>query len=253
MILLPLVLACVASAQEAPAPVFVPSPRPAVEGHFPEGAFMDRSERLAGIWEFVKVLGGAPAGLTPPVIHFDAFDPAEQDTAWTEWQLAWDEGKEQIWTDYLCNPAGLKKQPEVKTLCGDQPKMNAWIASHPEIKKEFPFPKQFRAFHYDGTDRIQIDPGTTFMSFYQNGPQGFKVDMVGYGYHVAGHEMLHYVLENAGIPPLTHHCLFVTPQADGKSYMEKLDDFLIAKGWGGNALSFRYGAPAEASLNPCGR
>ena len=35
-----------------------------------------------------------------------------------------------------------------------------WIGSH--IEEVFPFPKTFLAFHYDGTNRIQMNPARTF-------------------------------------------------------------------------------------------
>jgi hypothetical protein len=215
--------------------------RPSIEGDFPHHAFPDAEARLAAIWDFVKTLGGPDQGLPAPRIVFSPFDPLVQRPDWTRWQSEW-----------LCNAPGQKLHPETKPLCGDPSAADAWISAHPAVKANFPFPKQFRAFHYDGTDRIQIDPETTFLAHYQNGPSGFKEDLIGYGWHVAGHEMLHYVLENRGVPPTTHHCVFVTPQADGKSYLERLDEFLVEKGWGSPALLYRFGLAAERSMNPCG-
>lgn len=245
--------ALAAGAQELAEPRGVPvEPRPTMEGSFPAYAYSDPEAKLAAIWDFVKVLGGPDLGLEPPVLVFSPFDPAVQHPGWTAWQAKWAEGNAQLWRDWLCNPAGRKLYPETKPLCSDPAAVDAWLAAHPEAKRNFPFPKQFRAFHYDGTNRIQIDPETTFLAFYQNGADGFKRDLIGYGWHVTGHEMLHYALEKRGVPPLTHHCVFVTPQADGKSYLERLDEFLVEKGWGSPALLHRFGVAAEKSMNPCG-
>lgn len=248
------------SAQELPQPSAVlaearaQASRPTLEGNFPFANFPGREEHIAAIWEFVQTLGGPKQGLKPPVIHFSRFVLAEQAPAWTAWQRNWSRGQDQIWTDYLCNSAGKKAHPEVvaERLCESPAALLAWLRAHPEVREEYPYPPQFRAFHYDGTDRIQIDPYTTYFAFYQNGPDGLPRDYTGYGYYVTGHELLHYVLENRGIPGPTHHCLFVTKQADGKSYMEKLADFIVARGIGTEFSMRRYGLGQEESLDPCG-
>ncbi|MDX6769711.1 MAG: hypothetical protein SF051_09280 [Elusimicrobiota bacterium] len=260
MTVLPLLLAASAVALDLPAPSAVlaqaraAADRPTLEGTFPEGAFRDREEHVAAIWEFVKALGGAPAGIRPPVIHFSVFDPAVQDPAWTAWQRSWSLGQTQIWTDYLCNAVGKKKFPQVEAerLCETPGRIEAFLAAHPEVREEYPYPAQFRAFHYDGTNRIQINPETTYMAFYQNGPDGLPRDYTGYGYYVTGHELLHYALEQRGVPPLTHHCLFVTKGPDGTSYMEKLAAFIAQRGIGTEFALRRYGVAAEESFDPCG-
>jgi hypothetical protein len=261
MLLLPLLaLAAAVSAQELPSPSAVlaqaraASRRPVLEGRFPEANFPGREEHIAAIWDFVQGLGGPKLDLEPPVIHFSRFVLAEQDPAFTAWQRQWSRGNEQIWTDYLCNAAGKKAHPEIvrERLCDSPEALRAWLAAHPEVREEYPYPPQFRAFHYDGTNRIQVDPYTTYMAFYQNGPDGLPRDYVGYGYYVTGHELLHYVLEQRGIPGPRHHCLFVTKQADGKSYMEKLAEFIVARGVGTDFSMKRYGLSQEESLNPCG-
>lgn len=260
MAFLPLLaLALGVSAQELPSSSAVlaearaAASAPVLEGSFPFANFPDREAHIAAIWEFVQTLGGPKQGLEPPVIHFSRFVEAAQDPAWTAWQRQWSRGQEQIWTDYLCGP-GRKKHPEAvrEGACDTPDAARAWLRAHPELRDEYPYPAQFRAFHYDGTNRIQIDPYATYLAFYQNGPDGVARDYVGYGYYVTGHELLHYVLENRGIPGPSHHCLFITKQSDGKSYMEKLADFIVARGVGTDFSMKRYGLMQEESLDPCG-
>lgn len=256
-----LVLCAAVSASELPSPSAVlaearaAADRPVLEGSFPAGAnFPGREEHIAAVWEFVQTLGGPPLRLAPPVIHFSRFDPAAQDPAWTAWQRSWSAGQTQIWTDWLCGAAGRRRLPEAAAggACGSPAAAAAYVAAHPEVRAEYPFPAQFRAFHYDGTNRIQIDPGTTFLAHYQNGPDGLPRDFTGYGYYVAGHEMLHYALESRGVPGPEHHCLFVTKGADGTSFMDRLAAFVASRGLGTEFALRRYGVSQEESLSPCG-
>lgn len=233
-----------ARAAAAPAPS---APGPVVLGDFP-----GERRKLDDVWAFDKSMGQAPADLPPPTIYFAPFDPAKQDPEWTRWQSEWTAAHPEIYVDWLCNYAGAAKYPEPTTarLCGNAAKVLAWIDAHPQVKAEFPFPATFRAFHYDGTDRIQVNPATTFTGVIL---QGVPLRDLGYGYYVAGHEMLHYVLDRRGVPGPTHHCLFVTPAPpDGKSYMERLADFLIDEKGYAHFLVRRIGLGAEQSLNPCG-
>lgn len=232
----------------APAPS-----RPVLEGDFPGGVTPTLESRLAEVWEFVKRMGGAPADLPPPTIYFSQFDPAKQDPKWTLWQRDWSTRHEQIYADWLCSYSGHAKYPQPRDsgLCGDPRKVLSWIAGHPEVLGEFPFPAAFRAFHYDGTDRIQVNPTTTYTGTIL---QGVPLESIGYGYYVTGHEMLHYVLDRKGIPGETHHCLFVTPQPPHpKSYMERLADFLIDEKSYSNFMVRQIGLGAELSLRPCSK
>lgn len=194
-----------------------------IAGDFPHYAFPRARAELADIWTFVRALGAAPEGAPPPLLYFSRFDPLAQAADWTAWQRQWTTKHPEIYED--ARKAG--------------------------VTGDFPFPASFRAYHYDGTERIQLDPKTTFLAFYQNGPDGLPRDFVGLGYYVAGHEMLHYVLELAGVPGKRHHCLFVTPRGQGPSYMEALADFLIARGYSSFAVK-RYGLGQELALDPCG-
>ena len=231
-----------------------PAPdRPVLTGDFPGGVTPSLESRLSEVWEFVKRLGGAPPGLPAPTVHFSPFDPAKQDAQWTLWQRGWSLSHPQVTSDWLCSYSGHAKYPEPRDsgLCADPKRVLSWMAGHPEVLAEFPFPATFRAFHYDGTDRIQVNPYTTYTGTIL---QGVPLALVGYGYYVTGHEMLHYVLDRKGIPGETHHCLFVTPQPpDGKSYMGRLADFLIDEKGYSHFMVRELGLGAEISLKPCAK
>ncbi len=240
------------AAATAPSPVSAPA-GPVLTGHFPEGAFPERERVIADIWGFVKTLGGARADLPPPILYFSPFDPAKQDADWTAWQKTWADANPSVYLDWLCSPAGRAEQRDgTDAQCGsDRTALKAYLAAHPAVRDKFPFPASFRGFHYDGTARIQIDPIATYMAFWQNGPYGPPAqDLVGSGYSVTGHELLHPVLASRGVPGATHHCLFVTPDADGTSPMEKLTAFLISRGYASFAVR-RYGYGQEVALDPC--
>jgi hypothetical protein len=149
--------AAVAVPQTVPAGPQIAPAGPLLTGHFPEGAFPDRERVIADIWSFVKTLGKARADLPPPTIYFSPFDPAQQDADWTAWQKTWAAANADVYVDWLCS-VGRKKYPEVTDAdCArGRDRLKIWLASHPEVKEQFPFPPVFRAFHYDGTDRIQI-------------------------------------------------------------------------------------------------
>lgn len=222
-------------------------------GAFPPGTFPNRQAVLADVWAHVQRDAGASAGLEAPYLYFSKFDPEAQDPEWTLWQKRWVAGHPAIYEDWLCrggDSAGDARWAEGRRLCGRRAELLAWVGAHPELQQQYPFPKSFRAFHYDGTNRIQIDPGSTFFAFYQNGPDGMPRDFVGLGYYVTGHELTHYALESRGVPGERHHCLFVTADAAGGSPMERLADFLIARGYASYAVK-RYGLGPEIALDPC--
>lgn len=185
------------------------------QGEIPDHSFKVMEQRLTEIWEYVKVLGHAPKDLPPPHIYLSSFSTEDQPKELTEWQATW-----------------LKEHP---------------LVPHP-------FPKTFRGFHYDGTNKIQIDPQTTFFhyQFYSASPAGVKTDWVGYGYYVAAHEMLHYVLETRGVPALLHHCVFILKFENKPSFMERISQYLIDKEYS-SKLIVKIGVQQELILNPCGR
>lgn len=153
-----------------------------------------------------------------PVIYFSPFDPEQQDERWTEWQKDWSAEHKSVWADYRCEFLG-----QCDGVVSDE-----WIFEN--IAKAFPFPPHFLAYHYDDTNRIQINPKRTFYAYMQNDQYGIKRDFVGYGYYVTAHEMLHYTLEKKGIEPRLHHCLFVSPNRDNKSLVDRVAQFLIDEG-----------------------
>ena len=203
-------------------------------------------------WVFVRRLAGADDSLPPPRLHFAPFEPAAQDAEWTRWQSAWSAGRDDIFASWLCSSVGRKKFPDARPLCSQgEAALRAFVAAHPEVRREYPFPPEFRAFHYDGTGVIQINPATTYLPYFQTMPDGTRRDLVGYGPYVAGHEMLHYALVSRGVPGPTHHCLFITKRPDtGTSPMEDLAAFLQERGYAGFAVR-RYGLQQEEMLDPC--
>jgi hypothetical protein len=144
-----------------------------------------------------------------------------------------------IWADWTKIQG--RKAPAVIT--------REWVQQHPDL---FPFPKTFLAFHYDGTNRIQINPEPTFLHFFTNDPYGIKRDQVGFGYYSAGHELMHYTMEQRGIPGRLHHCLFITPRAGKSTLMEEVAQFLIDKNISSSFVMF-MGAQKEKDFDPCGQ
>ena len=243
------------AARETPVPALAlqaPVPVTVVTGTPPEG-YPNFEKNLADIWVFVRGMAGASPTLPPPRVHFAAFDPAKQDPEWTRWQAEWTARRDDIFAAWLCSVPGRKKYPEATPLCAQTEKDRvAFVAAHPAVRAEYPFPPEFRAFHYDGTGVIQVNPETTYLPYLQTGPDGVRKDYVGYGYYVTGHEMLHYALESVGVPGPTHHCLFVTKRPEtGTSPMEDLAAFLQDRTLAGFAVR-RYGLQQEEQLRPCG-
>lgn len=245
MLRLVLALCLSARAQVPPAPG---RPVDALEitGAFPDADYPTGRAAIAKVWELVKEIGEAPAGLAPPRLHFAAFDPAKQDPDWTAWQGAWAKAHPSIFLEWVCNYSGRAKYPEAEPLCGQPESLKAWAARHPELLREYPFPQTFRAFHYDGTDRIQVNPYTTYVGTLL---QGIPLKDLRLGYYVTGHELMHYVYESRGIAGPTHHCLFVT---GSPSPMERLADALIESGLS-HPMIKKFGLDAEKGLAPCAK
>jgi hypothetical protein len=171
-------------------------------------------EKILKMWEFVRELAGAPADIEPPVVYLASFDPAKEDPELAAWRLS-------------------------------------WSAGYPEV--DLPFAAEVKGYHYMKTNVIQVNPLSTYMRFYRAASDGRKKDLVGYGYYVTAHELLHYALEAAGVPGESHHCLILQPQgSDGKSHMERVIDFLAAEGIGSASLKF-YGLREEQMKFPCQR
>lgn len=244
------------AARETPVPLTAgpaPVPVPVVTGTPPEG-YANFEGNLADIWVFVRGMAGASAALPPPRLHFAPFNLARQDPEWSRWQADWTSGRDDIFASWLCSGPGTRKYPEAAPLCSvSEAALVAFVNAHPSVRSEYPFPPEFRAFHYDGTGVVQINPETTYLPYLQTQYDGQRKDLVGYGYYVTGHEMMHYALESAGVPGPRHHCLFVTSRPEtGTSYMEDLVAFLMRRDLASFAVR-RYGLQQEIELNPCGR
>lgn len=208
-------------------------------GDVPNYEIRNLQSNLDRIWQHEKAtyLYAANAqNLVPPEIGFFAFQREKEQTDWQSWQKDWIRENPSIWLDWT-QISGLPAQALTKD----------WIDEH--IDTIFPFPVTFLAFHYDHTNRIQISPAQTFLRFYVNNPYGFKEETVGYGFYVASHEMLHYVLENDGIPGRLHHCLFVS-EKNGHSLMGDIAHYLIQEKISSSMVE-KVGLESEQGMMPC--
>ena len=175
-----------------------------------------------------------------PEIYFGAFDRREESPEWILWQNQWILDNPSIWADWA----------KISHVNVPQPVTREWAESH--LDAYFPFPKNFRAFHYDQTNRIQVNPAVTFLPFYVNDPYGVKKDSIGFGYYNVAHEMLHYALERKGIPVRIHHCLFVTERKGKQTIIEDAVQFLIDHQISSD-FAMTMGADKEGGLDPCGQ
>ena len=212
-------------------------------GDVPLVGFPDIEDQSNKIWAFLTHRLDLPADDAAPVIYFDPFDRDVQSADWTAWQKAWTRTHPTIWRDWTA-----------LRLAGSTAEISQqWIDSN--IDEIFPFPNNFLAFHYDGTNRIQINPNRTFRASIQYDPYGVRRNLDGYGYYSASHEMLHYALELKGVVPTKlHHCLFLhageTPGTPG--LMEEIADFLVDEGIVAS-ISRHRGLRSEHLLAPCER
>jgi len=178
-----------------------------------------------------------------PTVQFEPFDPAGQSPAWSAWQKDWIKTHPEIWHDWSAmQPARSGTNVSVE-----------WIDSH--IDSVFPFPKHFLAFHYDGSNRIQIDPNRTFIESMQIFLDGERRGRSGQGFYSLGHEMLHYALELRGVEPKRlHHCLmlYTLGDDDTPALMQEVADHLVEHQIIAPIARLR-GLRTEHSLRPCAR
>ena len=212
-----------------------------LSGHAPTFELPGLQQKLDRVWEFEAktYLTGSRgvANVSPPEIGFYEFVRDEEAEDWRLWQRNWILTNLEVWknwTEFHGFDSGQVNE--------------SWVAQH--VDEIFPFPAVFLAFHYDGTNRIQISPARTFLRFYQNGPNGLKSDTTGYGYYAAAHEFMHYVLERNGIPGRLHHCMFVLENR-GTTRMEEITKFLIASKIAAPIIE-RFAYIPEVAMDPCG-
>lgn len=213
----------------------------ALRGDIPIDDFPNIQQRSDKIWSYLTQQLDLPSHALPPVIYFHPFDKAAQSPAWTAWQKAWTRTHSVIWRDWTA-----LRSHESTTEISQQ-----WIDSN--IDEIFPFPTNFLAFHYDGTNRIQINPDRTFRSSIQMDPYGIRRNLDGHGYYSTGHEMLHYALEIQGVEPTKlHHCLMLyAPEGQGcPGLMEQVADYLVEAGIIATISRYR-GLSTEHTLAPC--
>jgi hypothetical protein len=179
-------------------------------GTIPSREVPHLQENLNRIWEHESATYSKTATALPaPEIGFFAFQGAQENPGWQAWQKQFDGHLDSI----------------------------------------LPFPSEFLAFHYDHTNRIQISPRITFLRYYLSDAYGIMHETVGYGFYVAAHEMLHYVLENNGVPSRLHHCLFVT-EKNAHSLMSDMADYLVAQNISAPIIR-KLGYDYEKGMGPC--
>ena len=209
-----------------------------LKGEVPFFEFPHLQKQSDSIWSFIQQtlkLSKSP----PPIIYFFPFEKESQDQNLTNWQAQWISKNPFIWKEYTSYA-----KIHSKTITAE------WIKEF--MTHSLPFPKNFIAFHYDNTNYIQMNPKRAFLSYYQNDPYGVKKDMVGLGFYIMGHEMLHYAFQEKDIlPSENHHCLFVLPLLPNKkSVLEVLSDFLIASQFSSSVIKI-LGLQNEEKFQPC--
>ena len=210
-----------------------------LKGDIPFFEFPRIQQQSNIIWAFIKKTLNL-SHIEPPTIYFSPFGKTSQDQQLINWQAQWISQNPFIWAEYAhytkITPSTIN--PE-------------WIKEF--LKHSLPFPKHFIAFHYDNTNYIQISPQRAFLSYYQNDPYGVKKDMVGLGFYIMGHEMLHYAFQEKGIlPSSNHHCLFTLPLLPNKqNVLEALSNFLIDKQFSYAPIIKMLGPEREKRLQPC--
>ncbi|MDE0518912.1 MAG: hypothetical protein OXH36_05090 [Bdellovibrionales bacterium] len=215
------------------------TPSVTLRGDVPFFEFPHLQKQSNSIWAFIKRTLNLPPEVPPPVIYFFPFEKEKQDQHLTVWQRQWLENNSLIWMEYIRHE---KISPSTITP--------EWIANF--LENSLPFPKNFIAYHYENTNYIQLNPKRVFFSYYQNDPYGVKKDMVGLGFYIMGHEMLHYAFQEKKIfPPENDHCLFTLPLLPNQqSVLGALSSFLID-----NEISFSsvklLGLKKDESLQPC--
>lgn len=217
--------------------------RVALSGDVPLDDFPDIQSKTDAIWSHLEQRLTLIGAHRAPAIHFSPFDQGSQSAAWTAWQKSWTRSHPVIWSDWTA----LRSKGERIEIS------RQWIEEN--IDEIFPFPKTFLAFHYDGTNRIQINPKRTFLASVQLDPYGVRHDLDGSGYYTEAHEMLHYALELKGVVPTKlHHCLMLYRPAEGDSraLMEQVTDYVVEQKM--LAASARYrGLAAERAFAPCAK
>ena len=211
-----------------------------LKGDVPSFEFPHLQQQSDSIWSFIKETINI-SNIAPPIIYFSPFDKKSQDEKLTSWQMQWASKNPFIWIEYI-----RYKKLNSSTITPE------WIEDF--IKHSYPFPKHFIAFHYDNTNYIQINPKRAFLAYYQNDPYGVKKDIVGLGFYIMGHEMLHYAFQEKNIfsqNQKIHHCLFILPLLPNKkSVLEALSDYLIARQFSFSAIK-TLGLQNEKKHQPC--
>ena len=206
-----------------------------LKGNVPVFEYPQLYTQSESIWFFIKNILKLPKETAPPVIYFFPFNKKIQDQELTDLQEKWILKNPFIWTEYIYYNKNNSSE-KIKEF----------------FTKKLPFPKSFIAFHYDNTNYIQINPQRAFLPYYQNDPYGVKKDLLGLGFYIMGHEMLHYAFQEKEIlPSRNHHCLFTLPLLPNEqNVLEALSDFLIAHKYSSSLIKI-LGPKKEKRLMPC--
>lgn len=210
--------------------------------------FIDLQPNLNKIWLYIRDHLISPTPITPPpYIYFASFSEDSQDPSWNEWQRIWIESSPTIWKDWFCDnswSALERKECEIRIT-------PLWIGRLIE-EKVFPFSSHSTSFHYQGTNRIQINDRLTFYARFERGPDGVRKDLIGAGYYAAAREMLNYYLEQRGIKsPHLRRCLFVSDRLSAPPLMSQVTDYLTEAFATAQVRQWNY--LPEVSLSPCSR
>jgi hypothetical protein len=232
----------------------------ALRGQVPTEEYPAVQSKSDRIWSYLVERFALSARAPTPTVQFQPFDLARQSPGWSAWQKDWIRTHPAIWRDWSAvQPARLTTaiSPEVPPDVSPE-----WINSH--IDSVFPFPRNFVAFHYDGTNRIQIDPRRAFIDSMQVFIDGERRGRSGQGFYSLGHEMLHYALELRGVEQKKlHHCLMLYTERKGDTtsaltpalmpaLMEEVADHLVEEQIIAPIARLR-GLRTEHSLRPCNR
>jgi hypothetical protein len=216
---------------------------PTLIGKDLSGSHPNFAANMEMIWNYTSMeLVHLPATSQPPVIAIEPFVRSKQSPEWTQWQNDWIIHNASVWLEWV--PVSVPHDQVTES----------WIREHiDEIQLIDPaIAASFRGLHYMNSNRLQINPDSTFLKYYMEDPSGTgKHDFVGLGYYTSAHEMLHHSLSLKGIPETLHHCMFVMQIEENQtSLMEKVADHLIENGIAGMAVKL-FGLNGEVGFNPC--
>lgn len=199
-------------------------------GQLEQFSFPTLEKNATEIWNFVQKNIEIQLNHIQPLIYIADFNFEKEDSQWVLWQKKWIKENPDIWLDWQRLNPGKTHNDDTN-----------------------PFPQNFFAFHYDGTDRVQIGFTSVFKKNWVMGPDGVYRDYTGEQYYTLGHELHHVALEAKGIPGLLHHCIFISARKDAKeSLVLTLANYLVENKISSSFI-LSHGYKWEVQLDPCAR